>query len=281
MKSQQYALLAFFLFAPITMAAKEIAITIDDLPYVGNANTPDKLRREEARFSKVLATLKAENVPATGFVVPSSIEKDQWALLEAFKQQGNTIANHTYSHPSLNNMSAEKYIQNIERADQILAPLMGKEKFFRYPFLATGNNCQKSLAVSNYLKQQGYTIAPVTIDAKDFNWNQRLHNVPWRMRASRLPYFKQHYLDATWARTKKAEQKTQEITGRAIPQIWLVHMNTLNSHFLGDAIRMYKQNGYRFVTLAQAMQDPFYRSEKVKLLEGVPNCQPKIDQGTE
>ena len=58
-------------------------------------------------------------------------------------------------------------------------------------------------------------------------------------------------------------------------------MNTLNSHFLGDAIRMYKQNGYRFVTLAQAMQDPFYRSEKVKLLEGVPNCQPKIDQGTE
>ena len=71
------------------MYAAEVALTIDDLPYVGKAaHNPGKLRRENKRFKKVLETLKLTQVPATGFVVAGYIEPGQWELINAFHQSG-------------------------------------------------------------------------------------------------------------------------------------------------------------------------------------------------
>ena len=46
---------------------REIAITIDDLPFVGtNSNDAGNLRRTRERFIKILDTLIENQVPATG-----------------------------------------------------------------------------------------------------------------------------------------------------------------------------------------------------------------------
>ena len=48
----------------------------------------------------------------------------------------------------------------------------------------------------------------------------------------------------------KAEKRSSD---KPVKQILLVHANLLNSHFLGDVIQMYKNNGYRFISLTEAL----------------------------
>ena len=118
---------------------KEIALTIDDLPYVGtNSETKGNLQRSQDRFMKILGYVVDNHVPATGFVIAGSIAQGQWQLLEQFRAAGLGIGNHTYSHANLNHISAERYISEIQRSDKILAPIMTQPKYFRYPYLAEG-----------------------------------------------------------------------------------------------------------------------------------------------
>ncbi|MCH9643619.1 MAG: polysaccharide deacetylase family protein [Gammaproteobacteria bacterium] len=243
----------------ISATAKEVALTIDDLPYVGNArDNPGKLRRQNKRFLKILNTLQAEDVPAAGFVVPGSIDHGQWELLEKFKQAGNIIANHSFSHQSLNRISADQFIEDIKKADEVIAPLMSTPKYFRYPFLATGRNCATYLKVKRYLENNGYVIVPVTIDTKDFKLNHRFHQVPWRQRRANLGYFRHEYLNKINHSIHQAERKTQKREGRPVRQIVLIHMNTLNAYFLKDMIQLFREQGYRFVSLPRVMEDPYY-----------------------
>jgi peptidoglycan/xylan/chitin deacetylase (PgdA/CDA1 family) len=232
---------------------REIAITIDDLPLVASKmNTPGNQQRSTERFMRIVNTLKENNVPATGFVIAGAIAEGQWAFLQAFHDAGFTIGNHTYSHPNLNQMSAEKYIANIARADQILVPIMTESKYFRYPYLAEGNKQTKS-KVLEYLTQNHYIVAPVTIDSKDFQFNEQLYKVPYRARESYISKLKVRYLDYIWQKTLKAEKRAN---GEPVKQILLIHANLLNSYVLGDIIKMYKEHGYTFITLAEALKNP-------------------------
>lgn len=230
---------------------RTITITIDDLPFVGTThNKPGNLRREKERFLKIMQTLIDHNVPATGFVLAGSIEKNQWELLEQFHDEGFIIGNHTYSHLNLNRVDAERYKEDIARADKILTPLMQQgQKYFRYPYLAEGKG-ETKMDVQNFLANHDYIIAPVTIDSKDFKFNAQLFAIPWRQRPNHLERIKKQYLNYIWQQTLRAEKKAGNTEQT---QILLIHANLLNSHFLGDVITMYKNKGYRFVSLDEAL----------------------------
>ena len=240
------------LTSPCFAAEHEIAITIDDLPFVGtNSNDPGNLKRSQERFMKIVQSLVDNHVPATGFVIAGAIGKGQWELLQAFRMDGFSLGNHTYSHANLNRVGAEKYIEEIGRADQVLSPVMTQPKYFRYPYLAEGKGLVKS-EVQDYLTANQYTIAPVTIDSKDYEFNERLLKISWRVRNQYLNQIKQQYLAYIWKETIKAEKRSKNAN---VKQILLVHSNLLNSHFLGDVIQMYKKNGYRFISLTEALSN--------------------------
>ena len=240
------------LTSPCFAAEHEIAITIDDLPFVGtNSNDPGNLKRSQERFMKIVQSLVDNHVPATGFVIAGAIGKGQWELLQAFRMDGFSLGNHTYSHANLNRVGAEKYIEEIGRADQVLSPVMTQPKYFRYPYLAEGKGLVKS-EVQDYLTANQYTIAPVTIDSKDYEFNERLLKISWRVRNQYLNQIKQQYLAYIWKETVKAEKRSKSAN---VKQILLVHSNLLNSHFLGDVIQMYKKNGYRFISLTEALSN--------------------------
>ena len=232
---------------------KEIAITIDDLPLVASQmNTPGNQQRSIERFSKIVQALTDNQVPATGFVIAGAIEKGQWAFLEQFRNAGLMLGNHTYSHRNLNSIGAEKYIADIARADKILAPILTEPKYFRYPYLAEGNKKSKPL-VQDYLKENHYIIAPVTIDSKDFAVNERVYKVPYRERERYINKIKGQYLAYIWKQTLRAEKQAN---GKPVKQILLIHANLLNSYVLNDIIKMYKNNGYTFITLTEALKNP-------------------------
>ncbi len=232
---------------------KEITITIDDLPLVASKmNTPGNQQRSTERFSKMVEALSENKVPAIGFVIGGAIEKGQWAFLEQFRKAGLMLGNHTYSHQSLNQIGAEKYIADIARADKVLAPIMTEPKYFRYPYLAEGNKVSKPKVLA-YLAENHYTVAPVTIDSKDFQFNEQLYKVPYHSREAYINKLKPRYLAYIWQQTLRAEKRAN---GKPVKQILLIHANLLNSYALNDIIQMYKKNGYTFISLTEALKNP-------------------------
>ena len=81
--------LASLYFTPNSYAEKEIALTIDDLPFVGSSDSSEgNIRRARERFLNILASLREQHIPATGFIIAGAIGKGQWELLEEFRNEG-------------------------------------------------------------------------------------------------------------------------------------------------------------------------------------------------
>lgn len=239
------------LFLILTMLAtvgfaqkKEIALTIDDLPFVGE--------QKNFHLNMILDSLKTNRIPATGFVIAREINTQNWQMLQKFREAGLGLGNHTFSHKNLNKVDSKIYIQEIETADKILAPLLTEPKFFRYPYLAMSEG-EKKNKVIEYLSNKNYHIAPITIDSRDFVFNQLLMAVPQNKRRDFLEALKPCYLNFIWQQTLLAEENNRSAhkTGRA--QILLIHANLLNAYSLPDIINLYKEHGYTFVSLGQAL----------------------------
>jgi peptidoglycan/xylan/chitin deacetylase (PgdA/CDA1 family) len=234
-------------------AVREIALTIDDLPFVGaNNQNARSIQRTNDRIQAIIQTLIDHKIPATGFIIGEALVKQQLPLIEEFHANGFALGNHTYTHKNLNRLTAEKYIEDVDKADKKLASVMTTPKYFRYPYLAEGTGAKKQ-AVFDYLAKHNYTIAPVTIDSKDYNFNAQLLSIPWRRRTEALKSMKTRYLAYIWNQTLKAEARAAKNPEHARKQILLIHANLLNSYFLGDVIDMFQKNSYVFIPLSEAV----------------------------
>lgn len=226
-------------------ASKTIAITIDDLPFVGDYRN--------FHLNMIIETMKEQRIPATGFIIGQEVRPDNWEVLNKFRDAGFSLGNHTYSHISLNAVPTDNYIHDITRADKLLSRVLTEPKYFRYPYLAMGNGPKRD-EVLCYLEQMNYQVAPITVDSKDFFFNQRLLSVPELNRRGYLDAIKPFYLEFIWRQTAKAEEKSQINHHPEQAQILLIHANLLNAYVLQDIIKLYKQHGYHFVTLDSALQ---------------------------
>lgn len=254
--------------AELLATDRMVAITIDDLPFVGtNYSESGNLKRSGDRFSKIVNALVEKQVPATGFIIGGSIAKGQWALLENFRQQGFSLGNHTYTHIDLNRVGADKYIADIDKADVTLQSVMTQPKYFRYPYLAEGKGVAKQ-KVQDYLVAHHYTIAPVTIDSKDYHYNEKLLKISWRNRPERLAGIKNAYLSYLETQITKADKMNHE--GR--PEILLIHANLINSHAMPEVIEMFEKHGYRFITLDEAIsRQKAYHNEHHLIAKNEPH----------
>ena len=224
---------------------REIAITIDDLPFVGEA--------KNFHLEMIIQAFKENDVPATGFVIAKEVNPDHWPMLRKFRDAGLGLGNHTLSHANLDKMDADSFIQEIEAADELLLPILTEPKYFRYPYLAVGKRDKKN-KVESYLFSKNYHIAPVTIDSKDFTFNQLLLAVPEKERRNFLDVLKACYLDFIWQQTLQAEEHNRLARTPYKANILLIHANLLNAYVLPDIIRLYKQRGFVFVSLSSALK---------------------------
>lgn len=224
---------------------KTIAITIDDLPFVGEYRN--------FHLNMLITTLKAEAVPATGFIIAREVQQANWETLHQFRDAGFGLGNHTYSHANLNKVKVSEYINEIKQADKILLPVLTEPKYFRYPYLAMSSGTKKDKILC-YLSKKNYQIAPITIDSKDFAFNQRLLSVPEAGRRAYLNELKPFYIDFIWQQTQHAEEKNQYNHQKDQSQILLIHANLLNAYVLPDIISQYKKQGYTFVSLEEALK---------------------------
>lgn len=233
-------------FTPLGYAQQRVmAITIDDLPFVGES--------KNFHLNMIIDALKSQEVPATGFIIAKEVEAKNWDMLRKFHDAGLGLGNHTLSHANLNKIGPDAYIQEIETADKILSPVLTEPKYFRYPYLIMGDGSKKQKVI-HYLNSKNYQIAPISIDSKDFMFNQLLLGVPESERRHFLTVLKPCYLDFIWQQTLKAEEQNRLRHKVDQAQILLIHANLLNAYVLPDIIKLYRQNGFQLVTLGDALK---------------------------
>ncbi len=250
-----------FIFLNGISYSNEIAITFDDLP-----GAPDnKAAIQEPINRRILNTLLKYKVPAIGFVnedkIYSNKELDKKiALLKLWTDNGFDLGNHTYSHRHLSNLTTHQFQSEVIKGEIESKKLMndaGRDyHYFRHPFLDTGATPQIRSASESFLKKEGYHIAPVTIDTDDWKFNQQLLERPEEKNK-----IIQAYLEHTRIRFAFYEDASKHIFGRNIKQIWLLHVNLINSYTMKQLLTIAKDFDYNFISLGEALRDEAYDSE--------------------
>lgn len=243
---------------------RRIAITIDDGPVV------DELK-DLARFQRIsaglLSSLQAEKVPATIFINERELnvqgQRDgRAAVLANWLDAGYDLGNHTYSHPSMNEIPLWQFEDNVIKGEVILRQLLEargrKLVWFRYPFLDCGRTPEARRAFADFLEQHHYRVAPVTVDYKDYMFAGPYSRMLREGKTAAAEKIRQAYLGSIDVEFEQAERISRELFGYELPQILLIHCSEMNSVSLRDSIAIMRKRGYSFITLEEAMSDPAY-----------------------
>jgi len=244
---------------------KEIAITIDDLPLNGKQF---ELARLRVMTDKLLAAIKREQVPLVGFVneslvyVPGEIE-GRMALLRQWRDGGVELGNHTFAHVGFKDTPIAEYEDDFVRGDTITRAILKekgmKPRYFRHPFLQMGPTLTQEQSFEKFIAERGYRPAPVTIDIFDWMFRLAYADAITQHDADMAKKVAAEYLKFAGVKFEFAERVTNELFGRPIKHILLLHANELNADNFDQLIAVLKSRGYRFITLEEALADPVYR----------------------
>ena len=241
---------------------RQVVITIDDLPRGGDATSND-VASIRTMTAKLLAPLRGTN--AIGFVNPGSAkslaigEDGLQSILQMWRDHGLDLGNHSHTHLNINQIPLEKYTADILKAEPAITKARGGKRsvYFRHPFLFTGKDENTRAALTQFLREQNYTVAPVTIDNSDYLfaavYTDALKNDATRAAEIKATYL--NYMDSMFA---FFEQRGKEVTGVDFPQILLIHANQLNADAMPDLLKMMRKRGYEFISLDQALRHPAY-----------------------
>ncbi len=258
------ALLMLLALPPDARAAGQVALTFDDLPAMS-------VFRDQPYVNylndMLLRGLRRHHLPAIGFVNEGKLDEidrpQQIANLEKWLDAGMNLGNHTFSHESPNSLGAQSYIQDVARGEVVTRGLLkqhGKPlEWFRHPYLETGYPAAAKLQIDNWLAGHGYRIAPVTIDANDWEFAEPYDDAIARHDEARRVRIKAQYLEYTERTIAWYQSASRDLVGREIAFVMLLHATRLNADSIDDFARILKRRKLTGVTLEKAMKDPAYR----------------------
>jgi peptidoglycan/xylan/chitin deacetylase (PgdA/CDA1 family) len=248
---------------------KRLAITVDDVP-VASA-TPVTGRERQAITSGLLAALNKHGATAVGFVNEDKLLAEDGmdanvALLKAWLDHGMELGNHTFGHLGMHENDLPRMKAAVLKGEAVsrwLSERAGRPyRYFRHPYTQTGNSMEDMTSFENFLASHGYTVAPFTIEHTDY-----VYSCIYDFLAAGLePGIEQDellhdYLEHLRGAVDAFETMSDEIFGRPIPHIWLIHANRINARSLDASLALLREQGYTFITLEEALEDPAYRTQ--------------------
>lgn len=241
---------------PLPLAAQEVAITLDDLPYVRLSRVTPAEGMQIVQ--QVTHALETHGIIATGFVVGQQVKGERIPAVQAFKDAGHTIGNHSWSHPDYNTLTAEAFEQETRQTDAVLERWIDGPRYYRFPFLKEGETEQAKAAARAVLHNLGYVNVPVSIDNDDWKFNADYMDALDAGDTARAVQIADAYLAHMQDRTVHFQELAQQALGRDVRHILLMHMNRINADHLDKLLAWYAAEGWAFVSVAQALEDPLY-----------------------
>ncbi len=254
------ALFATLLFSSLGQAKIKLAITVDDLPK--HSELPSGTNRKEVA-EKMLAAFKSHNiVEVYGFINAEPLKSDPSLdeVLKLWTSFSYPLGNHSYSHQSLNKISAQDFEREIELNEETLKRHSHDQDwhFFRYPYLHEGENLEKRNLIRTYLKEKSYKIAQVTIDFADWSWNEPYARCLNAKNLKAIAWLKKSYLTCASDQLHRADKISRALFKKQGAQILLLHIGAFDAEMIPALLELYKKEGVEFITLADALKDSSY-----------------------
>ena len=212
---------------------RQVAVTFDDLPAPHG-----ELEDMRGITSRLLASLKRNGVPVVGFVNERKLYRrgevdERTELLRAWLEAGEELGNHTFSHINLRRAPLAAYEDDIVRGETVTRMLLEergmKLRYFRHPFLWTGETQEYKEGLAKFLASRGYTVAPVTIDNDDYVFADAYFKAKKRgdsETAKRVADAYGPYMETVFDFFEKLSAET---FGREVRHVLLLHANEINA----------------------------------------------------
>ena len=250
-----------------------VALTFDDLPAAGGF--PDGETR-----TAILGRLAGELISAHlkgvyGFVnaVDLDDDPDTQDALRDWVVAGMNVGNHTWSHPSLNDVTAEGFEREIARDEPDLRKYAGSRDWhwFRYPNLEEGDTLAKRVAVRKWLREHRYRIAEVTLTIQDDDWSDPYNRCVVRHEDAGIAWLTQSYLANAEEFIQLGREEEQIAFGHEIPNVLLLHATDFTTIMLPKLLALLREDGFRFAPLKKVERNPAYALDPhAGLKEGGP-----------
>jgi len=124
--------------------------------------------------------------------------------------------------------------------------------------LGEGRDLQTRREAEAFLVARGYRIAPVTLDAWDWNFAGVYADAKKRGDAALQQEVVSSYISYHAEMFAYEEKLSKDLIGYEPKQILLLHANQLEADHIGELLDMMRKRGYRFITLEDALSDSAY-----------------------
>jgi peptidoglycan/xylan/chitin deacetylase (PgdA/CDA1 family) len=237
-------------------SGKRIALTFDDVP-----RGPGAFLSQEERTRRLIGALRSARVrQAAFFVNPGFLENPERAggeqRIAAYVAAGHVLANHSWSHPRLNAMSADAYLADIDRAEQWLRGRQGRRPWFRFPFLDEGGSDKaKRDAVRAGLAARGLRNGYVTVDGSDWNIERLTVDAVRAGKRIDMDALRDLYVETHVEAAEFYDALARRTIGRSPAHVLLLHETDLAALYVTDLVAALRARGWEIVTADEAYRD--------------------------
>ena len=247
---------------PQAAEKRPVLVTVDDLPI-----TPTRLHEDaadrQAITRKLLETLAQFDIQAVGLVTWQNVRgENDVALLDQWLEAGHELGNHSNRHLSYTRTDIDTYVADVETAREALAEFLSSRdrdlRFFRFPQLHEGDTPEKLAAMRQYLHRTGQRNLPVTLDNADWSFEQSWVEAQRAGDEEALARVGEAFHDSLRLSITHHERRGDELFGRPMPQILLLHANAVGAAQWERLFQWLLDRGYRFATADDVLADPAF-----------------------
>jgi peptidoglycan-N-acetylglucosamine deacetylase len=242
--------------------AIKVAISVDDMPGGGfevRGYTHTQMVKD------LISALRAHRVPeAGGFIVGGMLEghAERAQALEAWVQAGFVVGSHSYTHPRIADLGVERYsddiLKNRNLVDRLEQRTRQEQSYFRFPYLEEGLTREDRRALWQLLQRERYTVARASIAFGDTDWADAYLRCQQTNEADSLLALDRSYVSQAVAFLQWSVEAADDVLGRAIPHVLLLHVNVPAAKNLDTLLRLYEEAGVQFISIEEALRDPAY-----------------------
>ncbi len=243
----------------------KLAVTVDDLflwkgiPWSPGYSPSTVVPAMTAAFSRH----GLKHVYGFSATSPAGGDRAMREIFDHWSQAGHRIGNHTHYHANLNWVDEGKYIGDIERTAELIEPWIveAPAKYFRYAMDNWGNTAAKYHGVQNYLHDNGYTSAPVSVWFYDTEFLAAHVRVSTAEDPEAMAWLRQQFINTALTQLYLQSTVARAIFGRDPIYIWLIHATPLAADCLDGILEAFETAGVEFASMEEAMADPLNQKD--------------------